>query len=64
MREAVSGRALSAGVDIEEAMKSVTFSSGDRLYVDTDHPSYPKPPKGLGDYVADGLSVVVLRLRR
>lgn len=51
-------RCQQRGADIEEAMKSVTFSSGDRLYVDTDHPSYPKRPKGLGDYVATGLSAV------
>ena len=42
-------RCKQRGADIEEAMKSVTFSSGNRLYVDTDHPSYPTPPKGLGD---------------
>ncbi len=49
-------RCKQRGVDLKDAMHCVVFRNNDIWDVDTSHSSYPKAPKGLGDYFADGLA--------
>ena len=51
-------RAAERGYTLDEVMGCVVGKDGDQWTIDTDHPAYPRPRRGLGDMVAAGLAAV------
>lgn len=52
------------GYTLDEVAACIVSRDGDNVTLDETHPAYPRPRKGLGDHVADGLAAVGITKER
>ena len=51
-------RCRERGYTLDEVRPCIVSQDGDEITVDEDHPAFPRPRPGLGDYVSNALSAV------